>query len=444
MTSLKHLIYTILGFIILCLVSYAVSAQQALSMNDAVSLALLHNREIKAARFDVNNAQQQTRISKSMSLPTVSAGLQVNHYFNSPVFFGLGSTGNESKIPYGRFGGNDLGSAAVNLVQPVYNEGIKPARIQSELQERQGGLILTAKEVELSSIIKQTYLQVLVLRERIKLQNESLLRNKKALRDARSLLAQGRALRVDTLRAYTSVKNLEPGLLKLAYAVEIGKQQLKTLVGIDSIQNIELTDSLSLPDVPPVPATDDVYEVAKSQRTDLQSLSLQAEIDETQIKTVTAYTKPTVDLVAQYLVQTQTSNFNYFNAFYPSTPFVGLQVNIPVFNGNRNAAKIQQAKITRQQSLLQKDNAYELLKTEVKQVVANLHESVARIHTSIMVKETAQLSYDITQYRYAKGVASRLELTDAELSLTTAQSNYLEAVYDYLSTRIALEKTEGK
>jgi outer membrane protein TolC len=40
-------------------------------------------------------------------------------------------------------------------------------------------------------------------------------------------------------------------------------------------------------------------------------------------------------------------------------------------------------------------------------------------------------------------VASRLELTDAELALTTAQSNYLEAIYDYLSARIALERSMG-
>jgi outer membrane protein TolC len=53
------------------------------------------------------------------------------------------------------------------------------------------------------------------------------------------------------------------------------------------------------------------------------------------------------------------------------------------------------------------------------------------------------LSYEITQYRYARAVASRLELTDAELAFTAAQSNYLEAVYDYLSARIEVDRTIG-
>jgi outer membrane protein TolC len=120
-----------------------------------------------------------------------------------------------------------------------------------------------------------------------------------------------------------------------------------------------------------------------------------------------------------------------------------VQVTVPIFNGYSNKAKINQAKIERDQSVLRSKNAYEELKTEVKQAVANVRETAARIQTSANVKETALLSYDITQYRYAKGVASRLELTDAELALTTAQSNYLEAVYDYLSAHIALEHTIG-
>jgi outer membrane protein TolC len=123
---------------------------------------------------------------------------------------------------------------------------------------------------------------------------------------------------------------------------------------------------------------------------------------------------------------------------------VGLQVSVPLFSGFSNLAKTQQAKLGKQQSILRRDNAYEQLKAEVHQVLADLQETTARIQTRLTVKETAQLSYDITQYRYARGVASRLELTDAELALTAAQSNYLEAIYDYLSARIALDKTVGR
>jgi outer membrane protein TolC len=104
---------------------------------------------------------------------------------------------------------------------------------------------------------------------------------------------------------------------------------------------------------------------------------------------------------------------------------------------------VKKAQIEKDQSVIRSQQAYEELRSSVKQAVANVRETAARIQTSENVKKTARLSYEITQYRYAKAVASRLELTDAELAYTQAQSNYLEAVYDYLSANIEVERTMG-
>ncbi|MFT3936463.1 MAG: TolC family protein [Chitinophagaceae bacterium] len=446
MTHKQAYIYTFTVFALICLFSYLASGQEVrkLSLQEALSLTLSNNREIKVADIEVNKLQQQVIVAKSQQKLTAGVNGQLAHYFQSPAFFGFGtSTGSSDKVPYGRFGGKDQLAATLYVSQPIYNPAAQPAIQQAKLQEHQGRLLATDKQVSVTAIVKQTYIQVLVLHERIKLQNESLARNEKALKDARSLLAQGRALRVDTLRAYTSVKNLEPDLLKLSYAIAVGKQQLKTLMGIDSLQEIELSDSLVLPVGNQVLSEEAVYNQAKQNRTDLKALDMQQQLADEQQRIAAATMKPVVSLNAQYLLQTQTSQFNYFNAYYPSTPFIGAQVNVPIFNGFSGKAKVRQAKLEKNQAVVRINNAYEELRAQVKQVVADVNETAARIQTSANVKETASLSYEITQYRYAKGVASRLELTDAELALTTAQSNYLEAVYDYLSARIALDRSIG-
>jgi outer membrane protein TolC len=445
MTTKKAFIYTSIVFALLTGLSYAANAQpRQLSLKQALALTLANNREIRISALDVDRSAQQTQVAKSALLPSAGVSAQIAHYFNEPPFFGFTSTGNsEDKIPYGRFGGRDQAGATAWITQPVYNAATRPSIINARLQERQSRLAVTYKETDIAALLKQTYIQILVLHERIRLQNESLERNKKALADARSLLAQGRALRVDTLRAYTSVKSLEPDLLKLSNAIEVGKQQLRTLAGLDSTQEIVLTDSLILPDTAPVLSEEEVYNEARQHRADLLSLDLQQQQADQQIKIAASGMKPSVSLTAQYLIQTQANQFNYFNAYYPSTPFIGAQVTVPIFSGNANKAKVSQAKISKDQSLLRSQQAYEELRTSVKQAVANVHETAARIQTSANVQQTAKLSYEITQYRYAKAVASRLELTDAELALTAAQSNYLETVYDYLSARIEVERAMG-
>ncbi|HEU4551604.1 MAG TPA: TolC family protein [Chitinophaga sp.] len=416
----------------------------SLSLHDAVSLAIRHNRALKAAGIDVRIAQEQRKVARSLSLPSAGIGAQYAHYFDLPVFFGLGETDDKNKVPYSRFGGRDQFTAALSASYPVYNPAARPSQREAQLQEKASRSSYAAKEINISAAVKRTYLGILVLNERLKLQYESLQRNNKALQDARSLLAQGRALRVDTLRAYTTVKNLEPDMLRLNKAIEVGKLQLTTLIGIDTVQDVILTDSLLHPDAITIPGEAAVYETAKANRPDLQQLNLNRQIRGQGIALAKARRLPVVSLVGQYQLQTQAHRFDFFNASWPAASFAGAQVTVPLFSGSSNLAKIRQARLSYEQSGIQLTDAYEQLKTEVRQVVANLQETFERMQTQEQVKTTAAESYTIVQYRYQKGVTSRLELTDAELALTTAQLNYLEAVYDYLSARIELDRTTGK
>ncbi len=419
-------------------------SQQKLSLQDAVDLALNQNPDVTASQLEVQKAEQQKIISRSLLLPSVNLAAQANHYFKLNPFFGFGESTAGEKIPYGRFGGEDQFVTYVSAVQPLFNPQAIPTLQHSRLEEEEKRLELKESKIGTQASVKQTYLQILVLQERIKLQHESINRNLRVLRDSKALFFQGKGLRVDTLRAYTAVRNLEPDLLKLNSAVENSKLQLKTLMGIDSLQDIQLTDSLFLPDEGSIPSLEDVYQRAKNNNPTYQALRLQEQLDEQRAHIASSARLPVLSAVAQYQLQAQTNDFEYGNAYYPSSSFVGLQLSVPLFTGLSNQAKVKQARITREQTSLRSNYAFEKLRASVHQVVSESHESLARLQTAIDVQETAQLSYDIIQYRYKKGVASRLELTDAELELSTAQSNYLEAVYDYLSARIALQHIMGQ
>jgi outer membrane protein TolC len=419
-------------------------SQQQLSLQDAVDLALTRNPEIAATHLEVEKAQQQKIISRSLFLPSVSLAAQANHYFKVTPFFGFGESSPGDKIPYGRLGGEDQFVSLVSAVQPLYNPQAFPTVQHSRLEEEEKRLELKARQIGTQASVKQTYLQILVLQERINLQHESINRNLRVLRDAKSLFFQGKGLRVDTLRAYTAVKNLEPHVLKLTSAVQNNKLQLKALMGIDSLQDIQLTDSLFLPDAGTIPSVEEVYDRAKNNNPVYQAIRLQEQLDEQTANIASSARLPSISAVAQYQLQTQTNDFEYGNAYYPSSSFIGLQLSVPLFTGLSNQAKVKQARISKEQTSLRSDYAFQQLRASAHQVVSESHESLARLQTATDVQETAQLSYDIIQYRYKKGVASRLELTDAELELSTAQSNYLEAVYDYLSARISLQQIMGE
>lgn len=441
---MKNLLTTVIWLASLAVLPTITNAQtQSLTLQQAIEKAKIHNRDLRIDSLNIAKSTKQTEISKGYLLPSISLTGQFQRYFQRPVFFGLNSSSSSEGVGYARFGGQEVTGAQVTLAQPIYNAGAKYEIQRRKLLEKQSYLSYQEREVDVVARVKQNYVQLLVLRERLKLQKESILRNQKALNDSRSLLAQGRALRVDTLRAYTLVKNLEPDVLRLTYALQISQQQLSVLIGNEAETELVLSDSLQFDPSDKIPVESGIFTTSLHHRPDFQILNLNKDINDKQIELYKSARMPVVSFVSQYQLITQTNGFRFDHAGWPPVFYAGVQVAVPLFSGMQNVNKIALGKIERQQSDVIYQNAQEQLKTEVKQVVASLYETSQRIKTQQNVSETAELSYSITKYRYEKGVASRLELTDAELALTTAKSNYLEAVFDYLSSKIELDRTMG-
>ena len=76
--------------------------------------------------------------------------------------------------------------------------------------------------------------------------------------------------------------------------------------------------------------------------------------------------------------------------------------------------------------------------------VLNFKEAQKRIEVQSTTISVAERSYKISLLRFREGIGSRLELTDAELHLNKAKTNYLQAVYDYLVAGTQLEKALGR
>lgn len=436
-------ILVFLYFILLSALVFAASAQ-TLTLEQSVSLSLANNPKVKAMELEVASARQQSIIARSLYLPSVSVAANANHYFQRPVFFGFGEQTGGDRISYGRFGGEDQLAAGIIFEQALWNPQVFPAIRHAGLREKENELLLQQEQVALVAQVKRTYLQLLILAERIKLKQQNLDRNRKVLHDSRILLAQGKALRIDTLRAYTSMKNLEPEHLKLKNELATASLRLASLIGIDSLHDIAPADSLIIPIPKNLPEESEVYAITKSANPAMMRLSLQESIHEQSSKQIHAQRLPVLALTGQYLIQSQTNNFEYGNIPLPGTSYVGLRLVIPVFNGFSITARAQQSILRENQSTLLLRQAEENLRADVHELVSAYNETLERITIAKTVSETAKLTFDIVQYRYKNGVSSRLELTDSELALTQAQSNYLEAIYDYLTTRIRLFELMGK
>ncbi|WP_210520100.1 TolC family protein [Hymenobacter terricola] len=424
----------------------AAAQTKPLTINEAVALAREKNRDLQIANLAVAKASQHTREARGAALPTVSGFGQYAYNFQRPVSFLPGSFAGlaDNQIATLRVGGDQTFVGSVGVYQPLFQAGVKSGIRAAGIDEVRSTADAAVTASNVVTAVRKAYLNVLITDEQLRLQQQSLGRNVQALHDARSLLLQGRASRVDTLRAYVNVENLRPEILRLSNGIGIAKTILATTIGLDADHPLTLQDSLHFDAKSQPLTTEQAYALALENRAELRQLKLTEELNQEQIRQAAAAGRP--QLAATGLVQTQAQAYNLRLGDYqwPVSSYLGVQVAVPLYSGGRVLARVAQARITRQQTERGLANQQELIRAEVLTSVSSVQEARRRVETQQQTVGAAALGYRITRDRWRAGMASRLDLTDAELALTRTKLGYLQAVYDYQTATIDLDRAVGR
>lgn len=454
-----------LAILSLLLFSISLSAQpRALSLNDAVALALKNNRNLIAAKLEREKFSAGVQQAYGLAMPNLTFSFVYGHSFRQTQFFptNLFPTGGMGGGAGSPFGGGGAGFAAIQLSninaytasltlqQPLFRPQVFTAIGIASTFKRLAEQSYQASLANAVTDVKKAYYDALIAQEQTKLIEQSIARGEQALNDARLLYKQGLAADLDTLRAFVNVENLRPALIKAQSFVDISKTILKTKLGLSAADDFILTDSLAYDGNPPVLNFETVYAEALANRPEVAQLKLQIDVAEAQVDAEVANYLPTLDAQAQLQRLTLANNFRFDQYSWGTNLSVGLQLSVPLslpfLTGNfmQTSAKVQQAKLEKKKVETLFEDARENIRAEVKNAVATLEEAAKRLQVQATTAQSAERSYAIARLRRTQGVGSALELTDAELALSQAKSNYLQAVYDYLVAKINLERSLGR
>jgi outer membrane protein len=434
---------------------------RVLSVNDAVRLALQSNRDLIAAKLEREKSAEGVREARGLAMPNLSFGFQYGHSFRQTQFFptNLFPTAPGQPSPFGSGGAGfaaielqniNAYTASLTLQQPIFRPQIFTAIGIAGTIKNLTEQSYQASRTTVITDVKKAYYDVLIAQEQVKLLAQSIARSEQALNDTRLLYKQGLAADLDTLRAFVNVENLRPTLIKAQSLVDITKTILKTKLSMGASDDVVLTDSLVFDGNPPMLNFETAYNEAIENRPEVSQLKLQIEVAEAQVDAEFANFLPTLDAQAQYQRLTLANNFNFDQYTWGNNLSVGLQLTVPLslpfISGTytQTSAKVQQAKLEKKKSETLYENVRENIRAEVKNALSTLEETTKRLQVQATTVQSAERSYNITRLRRAQGIGSALELTDAELALTQAKGNYLQAVYDYLVAKINLEKSLGR
>lgn len=448
-----------------------------LSLEQALAIAIESSEEIRLARSQVDLAGAQIANARAAALPSINGSAGYTRTLASPFdtggggftlpdslrfepdpdasveerlryleqrtpLAGLGALGSLfSDLPFGQENAYTFGvsgsqllyaggrvSAAMNIAHNVENVALYNLREE-------------IADIELN--VRSAYYQALYTRQLVEISNEALERAQRFLEEEQLRLKAGRASDLEVMRAEVELENLRPQLVQARNAAEVAILNLKRLANIPLDQPVILSTPLA---PPPPEETADVRlapEVVLAQRAALQTAEEQVDIRKQQVRIARASYMPTISFTTSYGKLIYPSTLFSFNENWRTDWNFGFNVQIPIFDGLRRSAQVQEARVQLRQAELQQSQLKEAIQLQYEQALGEKQRALAQIGASQRTVEQAQRVYELTEMRYEKGLATQLDVFSAQLSLNQARTNLVRALTDYYVADAGLDRALG-
>ena len=415
----------------------------ALSLQQAVQIALGENPVLAAAKSQVEIAEQRVIQGRSGFLPrlNVSEGLQRT---NNPtqVFSNKLNQENftESDFAINRLNQpNAINDFATNFTAtwPMDHGG----RSWHGWQQTKIGKDASAYALERSrqQVIARTtaaYAGVLLAIENLAVVEAALKTAGANLSIASNRYGSGMAVKSDLLQAQVRQSDLEQQKLMVESQIEVGRSILNAAMGVTDQLRFELTDRLETP-----LSLDGTIEswlsISQNRRLDLKELNAREAMAKEEIEKAKAAYLPSLDLIGNYQIHTEDFDGSADNYS------VGAVVSLNIFSGLETSAKVSEAQAALRQVQALRRQMQSQVALEVRQTYVQAASAFQRISVARQMMVQAEESLRIVANRYATGLLTIVDMLTAETTLQQARTTFAQTLHDYSVGKTNLRLAAG-
>ena len=454
-----------------------------LELNQAIKLALDNNVNMQNAQEDLLKAKAQRKEAFSSALPVVSAFGQVSHSFAIgaqplafPVPFGvIDAAGNPVGLTDGAgdpvpfigadgipvpgqnlqmtgiqmiplelaFGSDNTMVYGLSLTQPLF-EGRVIAAIRGA--NVYGDLATSAADVTRLSVIENTkkaYYGVLLADKMVAVMQNSLEVMRQNLENVTALYAQGKTAEFDVIRADVQVANQTTMVSNARKMKELAYAGLKRSCGLQIDQDVVIHGELQTEIVNDLDLVDLERRMISNQPM-LNQLEANVKLMKENILMVKAEFMPSIALTGSYQEMKSYSDDGFDGANFNESTSLAVGINMPIFNGFGSTARVQKAKADHRKSEYQQHDMKENLLLELKSIFLSIKESSRKIDAGLKGVEQAHKGVDMAQRLFQQGMASQLQVLDAQSASDQAELGLYQAYFEYNSARASLARALGE
>lgn len=410
------------------------SVLEQASLQQCVQYALAHQPTIKQSLLDEEIVDTYIKTKLSDWYPQINFDYSIQHYFQVQKSVFNGNTVNLSAKNYS--------SANFSLNQTVFNPDVLLARkTASDVRSQVRQLTANNKIYTVLNVSKAFY-DVLLTQQQTVLTDEDITRLDRSVKDAFNQYKAGIVDKTDYKRAQISLNNARAQKKQYEEVLAAKYSFLKLLMGYPQEAPLDLVyDSVQLRNEIYI---DTLQQVNYAGRVEYQLLQTQRSLLEANVKYYKWNYLPSVSAFVNY-------NINFFDnsfskLFRQGLPFsfAGLALNFSIFEGGKRSHQIRGANLQLERLSYNYVSLRDSIQTEYSQALASYKSYLTDYYTQRENLELAEDVYNTIRLQYRAGVKTYLEVIIAESDLRTTQINYLNALYQVLSSKLDVQKALGK
>jgi outer membrane protein TolC len=414
-------------------------AELNLSLKEAQEYAVKNNKMMISSRYDVEASRIAIWETISNALPQVSASgsftdnLKLMTTLLPGEFFGMPG----EKIPV-TFGSQFNTSASIQANLLLFNAplylGMQTSKLANKLSQKN----LVKTELDTRESVGTSYSLILITERSLEILNQNILNLQETLRATKAMLAAGMAEQTDVDQMASNVTMVENSKSQLERTIEVNYNMLRFQLGVAPQTKIPLTQDLAA-------ITNEInvdallsQEFDIKQNVDYSLLEGAEKMSALAVKTQKASVLPTLAGFYNYGKNGMGDKIGDQQWFANS--MVGLQLSIPIFASGQRYSSIKKAQINYNKAVNSKEMVSEQLLLQEKQLRYNLVNANQQYISQKDNVEVSKRVYASTENKFRQGMASSLELTQANSLYLQAENNYISALMNLLQTKLALDK----
>ncbi len=401
-----------------------------LKLGQCIEIALKQNPSVLAALYGVDVSRSRVGEARSSYYPQISASGAYSRSKSATTSSGAVIAGGNTPV------NSTTGSASLN--QNIYDFGRTSSQVdiaKFNLESSRSDLNVSQDAIILS--VKQAYYGVLQAKRNRDVAADVIKQFQLHLDQAQGFYNVGTKAKIDVIKAEVDLSNAQLSLINADNALKIAWVTLNNAMGTPDAPEYKIEDNLSFQKY--TITLEEATARAFENRPDLKSSIAKRQAAEENISLQRSGYYPLLTGNASYAktevnepVRATTDSWD-----------LGVVLTFPLFSGFLTQHQVAEAKANLYIQKANEESLRQQILLDVRQAYLNLQAAEASISTAELAAGQAKENLDLANGRYAAGVGSPVEVSDAFATYVTAQASYTSALANYRVAQANIEKAMG-